>query len=98
LNNSPDPGTEKTTLQGTRRTKRQDAAAVQCQGAGRAPNVVIILIDDLGFGATETFGGPIATPTLDRLSQNGLRYNNFHTAALSSPTRAALKTGRNTTP
>lgn len=60
-----------------------------------APNVVIILIDDLGFGATETFGGPIPTPTFDRLAQNGLRYNNFHTTALSSPTRAALKSGRN---
>jgi arylsulfatase len=60
-----------------------------------APNVVIILIDDLGFGATSTYGGPIPTPTLDRLAQNGLRYNNFHTTALSSPTRAALKSGRN---
>ena len=60
-----------------------------------APNVVIILIDDLGFGATKTFGGPIATPTFDRLADEGLRYNNFHTTALCSPTRAALKTGRN---
>ena len=60
-----------------------------------APNVVIILIDDAGFGAAETFGGPIATPTLDRLAQQGLRYNNFHTTALCSPTRNALKTGRN---
>ena len=60
-----------------------------------APNVVIVLIDDLGFGATGTYGGPIATPTLERLAQNGLRYNNFHTTALSSPTRAALKSGRN---
>jgi len=60
-----------------------------------APNVVIVLIDDLGFGATSAFGGPIATPTLDRLAQNGLKYNNFHTTALCSPTRAALKSGRN---
>ena len=60
-----------------------------------APNVVIVLIDDLGFGATSTFGGPIKTEALDRLAQNGLRYNNFHTTALSSPTRAALKSGRN---
>ncbi len=60
-----------------------------------APNVIIILIDDLGFGATSTFGGPIATPTFDRLAQTGLRYNNFHTTALCSPTRAALKAGRN---
>jgi len=60
-----------------------------------APNVVIILIDDLGFGATAVYGGPIPTPTLQRLSQDGLRYNNFHTTALCSPTRAALKAGRN---
>jgi arylsulfatase A-like enzyme len=60
-----------------------------------APNVVIILIDDLGFGATSSFGGPIPTPTLEQLAQTGLRYNNFHTTALCSPTRAALKSGRN---
>jgi len=60
-----------------------------------APNVVIILIDDLGFGATGTFGGPIPAPTLETLARNGLRYNNFHTTALCSPTRAALKSGRN---
>jgi arylsulfatase A-like enzyme len=60
-----------------------------------APNVVIVLIDDLGFGATSSFGGPIGTPTLERLAQHGLRYNNFHTTALCSPTRAALKAGRN---
>jgi len=60
-----------------------------------APNVVIVLIDDLGFGATSAFGGPIRTPTLDGLAQNGLRYNNFHNTALCSPTRAALKSGRN---
>ncbi len=61
----------------------------------KAPNVVIVLIDDVGFGATSTFGGPIRTPTLDRLAAGGLRYNNFHTTALCSPTRMALKTGRN---
>jgi arylsulfatase len=60
-----------------------------------APNVVIILIDDLGFGAPSTFGGPITTPTLDGLAAQGLRYTNFHTTALCSPTRAALKSGRN---
>jgi arylsulfatase A-like enzyme len=57
--------------------------------------VLVILLDDLGFGATSTFGGPIATPTLDRLAKGGLRYNQFHTTALCSPTRAALKAGRN---
>ena len=60
-----------------------------------APNVVIILIDDLGFGVPSTFGGPVPMPTLENLAQNGLRYNNFHTTALCSPTRAALKSGRN---
>jgi arylsulfatase len=60
-----------------------------------APNVVIVLIDDMGFGTPGTFGGPVAMPTLDRLAQAGLRYNNFHTTALCSPTRQALKTGRN---
>ncbi|MGY6276062.1 arylsulfatase [Methylomonas sp. MgM2] len=60
-----------------------------------APNVVIVLIDDMGFGTASTFGGPVAMPTLDQLAQGGLRYNNFHTTALCSPTRQALKTGRN---
>ncbi|KAB1068405.1 arylsulfatase [Tamlana haliotis] len=60
-----------------------------------APNVVIVLIDDLGFGATSSFGGPIKTPTMDKLANNGLRYNNFHTTSLCSPTRMAIKTGRN---
>jgi len=67
----------------------------QVKAPAGAPNVVIVLIDDLGFGATTPFGGPIATPTLDALAQNGLRYTNFHTTALCSPTRAALKAGRN---
>ena len=60
-----------------------------------APNVLVVLLDDVGFGATSTFGGPAPTPTLDRLAQDGLRYNQFHTTALCSPTRAALLTGRN---
>jgi len=60
-----------------------------------APNVVIVLIDDIGFGASSTFGGPISTPTLDMLANNGLRFNRFHTTALCSPTRAALLSGRN---
>jgi len=67
----------------------------EVKGPAGAPNVVIVLIDDLGFGAPSTFGGPIPTPTLDALAQNGLRYTNFHTTALCSPTRAALKAGRN---
>lgn len=60
-----------------------------------APNVVIVLIDDMGFGQPSTFGGGVAMPTLDRLAAGGLRYNQFHTTALCSPTRVALKTGRN---
>ena len=60
-----------------------------------APNILVILTDDVGFGASSTFGGPIPTPTFDRLAKNGLRYNQFHTTALCSPTRAALLSGRN---
>ncbi|MGH8950526.1 MAG: arylsulfatase [Acidimicrobiia bacterium] len=60
-----------------------------------APNVVIILLDDFGFGQATTFGGPIPMPTLERLASEGLRYNNFHSTAVCSPTRAALLTGRN---
>jgi arylsulfatase A-like enzyme len=60
-----------------------------------APNILLILTDDTGFGASSAFGGPIPTPTLERVANNGLRFNNFHTTALCSPTRAALLTGRN---
>jgi arylsulfatase A-like enzyme len=60
-----------------------------------APNVLIILIDDMGFGQSSAFGGPINMPTVDRLANAGLRYNEFHTTALCSPTRMALLTGRN---
>jgi arylsulfatase len=67
----------------------------EVKAPAKAPNVVIVLIDDLGFGVPGTFGGPVPMPTMDKLAQNGLRYNNFHTTALCSPTRAALKSGRN---
>ncbi len=60
-----------------------------------APNVLLIITDDSGYGVPSTFGGVIPTPTLDRVAQQGLRYTNFHSTALSSPTRAALITGRN---
>ena len=60
-----------------------------------APNVLLIITDDVGFGAPSTFGGVIPTPALDRVAKSGLRYINFHTTALCSPTRAALITGRN---
>ena len=61
----------------------------------QAPNVLLIITDDAGFGVPSTFGGVIPTPTMDRVAQNGLRYNNIHSTALCSPTRAALITGRN---
>jgi arylsulfatase len=60
-----------------------------------APNVLLILTDDVGFGASSTFGGPIQTPNFQRVADAGLRYNMYHTTALCSPTRAALITGRN---
>jgi arylsulfatase A-like enzyme len=60
-----------------------------------APNVLVVLLDDVGFGASSTFGGVIPTPTADRLAGNGLRYTRFHTTALCAPTRAALLSGRN---
>ncbi|MBZ5856026.1 arylsulfatase [Flavihumibacter profundi] len=60
-----------------------------------APNVVIVLIDDMGFGVSEAFGGPVHMPNLDKLAQSGIRYNNFHTTSLCAPTRAALLTGYN---
>ena len=60
-----------------------------------APNVLVVLIDDCGFGASSAFGGPVSTPTAERLAAQGLKYNRFHTTALCSPTRQALLTGRN---
>jgi len=60
-----------------------------------APNILLVLIDDAGFGASSTFGGPSNTPTLDKLADSGLRYTRFHTTAVCSPTRAALLTGHN---
>src|SRR6266571_6275609 len=60
-----------------------------------APNVLVILLDNLGYSATKTFGGVVNMPTLERLARNGLIYNNFHTTPLCSPSRTALLTGRN---
>jgi arylsulfatase A-like enzyme len=76
-------------------SKVQPPPRFQVKAPDGAPNVVIVLIDDLGFGVPGAFGGPVPMPTLDGLAQQGLRYNNFHTTALCSPTRAALKSGRN---
>jgi arylsulfatase len=71
-----------------------DVIAVPNAPAG-APNILLVLLDDVGFGQASTFGGPANTPTLQRLADAGLRYNRFHTTALCSPTRAALLSGRN---
>jgi arylsulfatase A-like enzyme len=67
----------------------------QVKAPQNAPNVLIILIDDMGFGQSSAFGGPVHMPTVERLAGEGLRYNEFHTTALCSPTRAALLSGRN---
>src|SRR5690606_7255040 len=69
-------------------------ASVHAAPAG-APNVVIVLLDDVGLGAARTFGGDAQTPTLDAPAQAGLRYDRFHTTAICSPTRASLLSGRN---
>ena len=73
----------------------QAASLEPVQPPAGAPNVLIVLLDDVGFGAASTFGGPIPTPNYDSLAAGGLRYNRFHTTAMCSPTRAALLTGRN---
>lgn len=89
----PDPGFKgkiEPTIEGSQASYPQPLTAKP-----GSPNVLIILLDDVGFGQTSTFGGPVETPTLERLSKGGLRYNRFHTTALCSPTRAALLTGRN---
>ena len=70
-------------------------ARFQVKAPEKAPNVVIVLIDDIGFGHSSAFGGPINMPTLEKLASGGLKYNRFHTTALCSPTRVALLTGRN---
>ncbi len=78
----------------TYKDSQPDKIAVTKAPAG-APNVLVVLIDDAGYGTWSTFGGQIPTPSLDRLANMGLRYTQFHTTALCSPTRAALLTGRN---
>lgn len=68
---------------------------LEIQAPEGAPNVLVVLMDDVGFGATEPFGGAIPTPSFDRVAKQGVRYNRFHTTAVCSPSRAALITGRN---
>jgi arylsulfatase len=71
------------------------APALPLKAPPGAPNIVLIVLDDVGFGHTSAYGGPIQTPSLEALAQDGLRFNNFHTTALCSPSRGALLTGRN---
>ncbi|MCY2959049.1 MAG: arylsulfatase [Planctomycetota bacterium] len=75
--------------------KAKAPARFEVKAPAGAPNVVIVLIDDIGFGHSSAFGGPIRMPTLEKLAAGGLRYNRFHTTALCSPTRVALLTGQN---
>ena len=77
------------------RDKSVAAWPKQVQAPAGAPNVVVILLDDVGFSAPSTFGGVAETKTLDQLAKNGISYNQFHVTALCSPTRAATLTGRN---
>src|SRR5258708_21495418 len=86
----PFQGVTKRTLEGSVAAFTQPVKAPP-----NAPNILLVLIDDAGFGNPSTFGGPVATPTLDKLAAEGLRYNRFHITALCSPTRAALLSGRN---
>jgi arylsulfatase len=89
----PDPlfgGVANRTLAGSKPDYPQPVAAPK-----NAPNILLVLVDDAGFGNPSTFGGPCQTPTLTRLAAQGLRYNRFHVTALCSPTRAALLSGRN---
>ncbi len=75
--------------------KAKAPARFDVKAPPNAPNVVIVLIDDMGFGQPSAFGGPVEMPTAEKLASNGLRYNRFHTTALCAPTRMALLTGRN---
>src|SRR5262249_45677950 len=87
---APFKGVADRTLEGSKPDYPQPVAAGK-----DAPNVLLVLIDDAGFGNPSAFGGPVQTPTLTRLANQGLRYNRFHVTALCSPTRAALLSGRN---
>lgn len=89
----PEPKTEPITVLDARNAKAPPR--FQVKPPAGAPNVLIVLIDDMGFGQSSAFGGPIHMPTLERMAKGGLKYNQFHTTALCSPTRAALLSGRN---
>ncbi|CAM2770785.1 sulfatase-like hydrolase/transferase [Prescottella defluvii] len=78
-----------------REQQRPFPRAAQPSPPGQAPNVLVVLLDDVGFGASSAYGGPCRMPTAERLADGGLKYSRFHTTALCGPTRAALLTGRN---
>ena len=88
---APTASTAGPTLQQSKHVRRAEPDHLP---AG-APNILIVLLDDVGFGLPSTFGGEIATPTLTKLASEGISYNTFHTTSICSPTRAALLTGRN---
>ncbi len=89
----PDPAV--TTISELDARKATAPPRVQVKAPAGAPNVLIVLIDDMGFGHSSAFGGPVQMPTAERMAASGLRFNRFHTTALCSPTRTALLTGRN---
>lgn len=91
----PDPPTPKVTTFDAKDPETSFPEIEPLRPPPGAPNVLICMLDDVGFGASSTFGGPINTPTAERLARTGLKYTRFHTTALCSPTRAALLTGRN---
>jgi arylsulfatase len=91
----PDPAEEPPTVLDAKDPAATFAPIEELRPPAGAPNVLVVLIDDAGFGASSAFGGPCNTPAADRLAEGGLRFNRFHTTALCSPTRQALLTGRN---
>ena len=90
----PNPKTQRFTELDVRDAKKPESYA-GVSAPKDAPNVVVILIDDLGYGAPSAFGGPMRMPNIEKLAAEGVRFNHFHTTALCSPTRVALQTGRN---
>ncbi len=91
----PDRGYEGPVVFDAKKSEAEFPPIVAKRPPQNAPNVLVILLDDVGFGASSAFGGPVHTPTAERLADAGLRYTRFHTTALCSPTRAALLSGRN---
>ncbi|NUQ64060.1 MAG: sulfatase-like hydrolase/transferase, partial [Pirellulales bacterium] len=88
---TPSASVAGTTLQDSKMTWRKEPERLR----PGAPNVLVVLIDDVGFAQADSFGGEIHTPALSRLRDSGISYNGFHTTSICSPTRAALLTGRN---